>query len=189
LQSSNNKNFKEIEQMLTTQARSAKRSEQLLYLPYIQGQNPDWKFEVSVTSHPARFDALAIALTALRTQILQPQAINVFIAQADLVALPDSIKQLEKSGYIKIESCEDLGSGKKLIPALSKQGKVPIITIDDDLYFENDLFLHLMINHYLYPNAIIAARVHQLSLSESVMCFLLANGISTTTLARAHLMI
>jgi hypothetical protein len=167
LQSSNNKNFKEIEQMLTAQARSAKRSEQLLYLPYIQGQNPDWKFEVSVTSHPARFDALAIALTALRTQILQPQAINVFIAQADLVALPDSIKQLEKSGYIKIELCEDLGSGKKLIPALSKQGKVPIITIDDDLYFENDLFLHLMINHYLYPNAIIAARVHQLSLSES----------------------
>ena len=106
--------------MLTTQARSAKRSEQLLYLPYIQGQNPNWKFEVSVTSHPARFDALAIALTALKSQILQPQGINVFIAQADLAALPDSVKQLEKSDYIKIESCEDLGSGKKLIPALSK---------------------------------------------------------------------
>lgn len=153
--------------MLTTQARSAKRSEQLLYLPYIQGQNPDWKFEVSVTSHPARFNALAIALTALKTQILQPQGINVFIAQADLAALPDSVKQLEKSGYIKIQSCEELGSGKKLIPALSKQGKLPIITIDDDLYFENDLFLHLMINHYLYPEAIIAARAHRLSLSEA----------------------
>ena len=153
--------------MLTAQARSAKRSEQLLYLPYIQGQNPDWKFEVSVTSHPARFNALATALTALKTQILQPQGINVFIAQADLAALPDSVKQLEKSGYITIESCEDLGSGKKLIPALGKQGKHPIITIDDDLYFENDLFLHLMINHYLYPEAIIAARVHRLSLNES----------------------
>ena len=167
LQSSNNKNFKEIEQMLATQARSAKRSEQLLYLPYIQGQNPAWKFEVSVTSHPARFDALATALTALKAQILQPQSINVFIAEADMAALPDSIKQLEKSGYITIESCEDLGSGKKLIPALSKQGKLPIITIDDDLYFESELFLHLMINHYLYPEAIIAARVHRLSLSEA----------------------
>ena len=167
LQSSNNKNFKDIEQMLTAQARSAKRSEQLLYLPYIQGQNPDWKFEVSVTSHPARFNALATALTALKTQILQPQGINVFIAQADLAALPDSVKQLEKSGYITIESCEDLGSGKKLIPSLGKQGKHPIITIDDDLYFENDLFLHLMINHYLYPEAIIAARVHRLSQNES----------------------
>jgi hypothetical protein len=167
LQSSNSKNFKEIEEMLASQAKSAKRREQLLYLPYIHSQNLDWKFEVSVTSHPARFGALAIALTALKTQILQPQAINVFIAEADVEALPDSIKLLEKSGYIKIESCEDLGSGKKLIPALNKQGKLPIITIDDDLFFENDLFLHLMINHYLYPKAIIAARVHRLSVSES----------------------
>ena len=167
LQSSNSKSFKEIEQMFITQAKSAKRREQLLYLPYIQGKNPDWKFEVSVTSHPARFNALATALTDLKTQILQPQSINVYIAEADIAILPDSIKQLGKSGYIKIEPCEDLGSGKKLIPALSKQGKLPVITIDDDLYFENDLFLHLMINHYLYPEAIIAARVHRLSLNES----------------------
>ena len=161
LQSSNSKSFKEIEQMFITQAKSAKRREQLLYLPYIQGKNPDWKFEVSVTSHPARFNALATALTDLKTQILQPQSINVYIAEADIAILPDSIKQLGKSGYIKIEPCEDLGSGKKLIPALSKQGKLPVITI------ENDLFLHLMINHYLYPEAIIAARVHRLSLNES----------------------
>jgi hypothetical protein len=167
LQSTNNKNFKEIEEMFIAQAKSAKRSDQLLYLPFIQGGDPDWKFEVSVTSHPARFAALATALTSLKTQILQPQSINVFIAEADIAVLPDSIKLLEKSGYIKIETCQDLGSGKKLIPALNKQGKLPIITIDDDLYFDNDLFLHLMINHYLYPEAIIAARVHRLSISQS----------------------
>jgi hypothetical protein len=167
LQSTNNKNFKEIEEMFIAQAKSAKRSDQLLYLPFIQAGDPDWKFEVSVTSHPARFAALATALNSLKTQILQPQAINVFIAEADIAVLPDSIKLLEKSGYIKIETCQDLGSGKKLIPALNKQGKLPIITIDDDLYFDNDLFLHLMINHYLYPEAIIAARVHRLSISQS----------------------
>ena len=54
-----------------------------------------------------------------------------------------------------------------MIPALKTQGLFPIITIDDDLYFENDLFLHLMINHYLYPGAIIAARVHQLAVNDS----------------------
>jgi hypothetical protein len=84
-----------------------------------------------------------------------------------MAALPDSIKELEKSGYIKISPCEDLGSGKKLIPAIKTQSLFPIITIDDDLYFENELFLHLMINHYLYPDAIIAARVHQLAVSDS----------------------
>jgi hypothetical protein len=167
LQSSNNKHFKEIEQEFIAQAISAKRREQLLYLPFIQSKDPDWKFEVSVTSHPARFNALATSLAALKTQILQPQSINVFIADSDMAVLPDSVKQLEKSGYIKITSCDDLGSGKKLIPALKTQGKHPIITIDDDLYFENDLFLHLMINHYLYPATIIAARVHRLATNEA----------------------
>ena len=167
LQTANNKKFKELEQMLNAQTKSAKRREQLLYLPFIQNKEPDWKFEVSVTSHPARFNALAISLTALKTQILQPQMIKLFIADADMAALPDAIKELENSGYITIVSCEDLGSGKKLIPALKTQRNLPIITIDDDLYYENDLFLHLMINHYLYPKAIIAARVHRLVENDS----------------------
>jgi hypothetical protein len=167
LESSNRKNFKSLEQMLIAQDASAKRNNQLLYLTQIQRKELDWKFDVSVTSHPARFGALALSLTALKSQILQPQSIKVFIAEQDMAALPDSIKELEKSGYITITSCEDLGSGKKLIPALKAQGKLPIITIDDDLYFENELFFHLMINHYLYPEAIIAARVHRLSVNES----------------------
>ena len=167
LQTTNNKKFKELEQMLIAQSKSAKHRDQLLYLPFIQSKEPDWKFEVSVTSHPARFNALAISLPALKSQILQPQSINVFIADADMAVLPESIKELEKSGDIKIISCDDLGSGKKLIPALKSQRNLPIITIDDDLYYDNDLFLHLMINHYLYPAAIIAARVHRLVVSES----------------------
>jgi hypothetical protein len=167
LQSSNNKNFKEIEQILIAQARVSQRREQLLYLPLVQSKEPDWKFEVSVTSHPARFNALATSLTSLKSQILQPQSINVYIAEADIAVLPDSIKQLEKSGYIEIISCDDLGSGKKLIPALKAQRNLPIITIDDDLYFENELFLHLMINHYLYPEAIIAARVHRIAINQA----------------------
>ena len=167
LESSNNKGFKSIEKMLIAQEALAKRNSQLLYLMQVQRKELDWKFEVSVTSHPARFNALALSLKALKSQILQPQSINVFIAETDIAALPDSIKELEKSGFIKISPCEDLGSGKKLIPALKVQSNLPIITIDDDLYFENDLFLHLMINHYLYPDAIIAARVHQLAVNDS----------------------
>jgi protein O-GlcNAc transferase len=167
LESSNNKGFKSIEKMLIAQEALSKRNSQLLYLMQVQRKELDWKFEVSVTSHPARFNALALSLSALKSQILQPQSINVFIAETDIAVLPDSIKELEKSGFIKISPCEDLGSGKKLIPALKAQSNLPIITIDDDLYFENDLFLHLMINHYLYPDAIIAARVHQLAINDS----------------------
>ena len=167
LQSANNKSFKEITQQLLAQEVSAKRREQLLYIPLIQSKGVDWKFDVSVTSHPARFDALANSLEALKNQILQPENIFVYIAEDDFSKLPDALHNLERSNFIKIFKCDDLGSGKKLIPALKKQGKHPIIAIDDDLFFESDLFLQLMINHYLFPNSIIAARVHRVSQDNS----------------------
>lgn len=161
LQSANNKGFKDLHDAIHVQEESAKRREQLLFLPLIEKKDADWNFDVSVTSHPARFDALAIALNNLKFQILQPRNIYVYIAEGDVSQLPSSIIDLEKSGFISVEKCQDLGSGKKLIPALAKQGMHPIITIDDDLYFENDLFLQLMISHHLYPTSIIAARVHR----------------------------
>jgi len=77
LESSNAKGFKNIEKMLFAQEAAAKRNSQLLYLMQIQRKELDWKFEVSVTSHPARFHALALSLPALKSQILQPQSINV----------------------------------------------------------------------------------------------------------------
>ena len=79
LESSNNKGFKSIEKMLIAQEALAKGNSQLLYLMQVQRKELDWKFEVSVTSHPARFNALALSLSALKSQILQPQSINVFI--------------------------------------------------------------------------------------------------------------
>jgi hypothetical protein len=178
LESSNAKGFKNIEKMLNAQEALAKRNSQLLYLMQIQRKELDWKFEVSVTSHPARFHALALSLTALKSQILQPQSINVFIAERDMAALPDSIKELQESGYIKITPCQDLGSGKKLIPALKTQGLFPIITIDDDLYFENDLFLHLMINEYISWQLVIQK-----------MFSPLVSGTNTMTSVRGHLKI
>ena len=163
LQSSNSKAFKETLAAIHSQESSAKRREQLLYLPILEKRGANWSFDVSVTSHPARFEALAISLESLKSQILQPENILVHISEEDYPKLPDAIKDLETSNYIKIIKCEDLGSGKKLIPALANQGGKPIITIDDDLYFETDLFLQLLIAHNLYPNTVIAARVHKVT--------------------------
>lgn len=166
-QSANAKSFKALHEEFRTQEQYAKRRQPLSYLPLVVGQGADWKFDVCVTSHPQRFEALGKSLHSLKTQILQPQNIFVFIAHSDMSALPSSIKELESSEYIKVIACDDLGSGKKLIPALGKQGKYPLITIDDDLIFDNDLFLYLMIEHYLYPNSIIAARVHKVIENET----------------------
>jgi hypothetical protein len=85
------------------------------------------------------------------------------IAQSDLDKLPPAIKNLEAGGILKINSCSDLGPGKKLIPTLKLEENLPIIVVDDDLFFETDLTLKLMVQHHLTPKSIIASRVHKIA--------------------------
>lgn len=124
------------------------------------------KFILSLTSHPARFAALAEILPLLRNQILTPEKIVVNIAESDAGTLPQSIRDLEKSGFIELNFVEDLGPGKKLIPTLNKYSDQIIIAIDDDLYLTPDLTLQLILEHILYPTNIIASRVHQITYNE-----------------------
>ena len=117
----------------------------------------DWGYILSLTSHPARFDALAQVLADLKNQVLQPTRIIVNIAENDLNKLPSSVTSIS---HVEIKGCQDLGPGKKLIPTLAHQGELPIIVVDDDLILPPDLTLQLMVQHHLYPNAIIASRTH-----------------------------
>ena len=122
----------------------------------------NWEHVISLTSHPARFNTLSQSLNSLLAQRLIAKNVYLNIAQEDLGKLPDSVKDLETSGLIKINTCEDLGPGKKLIPTLKLERSLPIIVVDDDLIFETDLTLKLMIAHHLSPGNIIASRVHKI---------------------------
>jgi hypothetical protein len=121
----------------------------------------DFNYILSLTSHPARFDALAEALPEIKRQVLQPTEIILNIAREDVSQLPLSIRELAATGYIVINECADLGPGKKLIPTLKQYPGAIIIAIDDDLILSPDLTLQLMLEHHLYPDAIIASRVHR----------------------------
>jgi len=122
----------------------------------------NWEHVISLTSHPERFNTLSQTLNSLLVQRLIAKNIYLNIAQEDLSKLPDSVKDLASSGLIKINTCENLGPGKKLIPTLKIEKSLPIIVVDDDLIFETDLTLKLMIVHHLSPGAIVAARVHKI---------------------------
>jgi hypothetical protein len=122
----------------------------------------NWEHVVSLTSHPERFNTLSQALNSLLAQRLIAKNIYLNIAHEDLGKLPDSVKDLASSGLIKINTCENLGPGKKLIPTLKLEKSLPIIVVDDDLVFETDLTLKLMIAHHLSPGTIIASRVHKI---------------------------
>lgn len=126
-------------------------------------RNVSWDHVISLTSHPARFTTLQIALDQLLNQHLIPKKIYLNIAEKDMAKLPAEIKSLESGGILKINSCADLGPGKKLIPTLKLEEQLPIIVVDDDLFFETDLTMKLMVQHHLSPKNIVATRVHKIS--------------------------
>jgi hypothetical protein len=126
----------------------------------------NWEYVISLTSHPARFDTLDQSLKSLLEQRLIPRKIYLNIAEIDIVKLPVTIKSLELGGILKINPCSDLGPGKKLIPTLKAEDSLPIIVVDDDLIFETDLALKLMIQHHLSPNSVIASRVHKIEIES-----------------------
>jgi hypothetical protein len=121
-----------------------------------------WEHVISLTSHPARFSTLDQALKQLLGQHLIPKKVYLNIAEADMGKLPESVKQLESGGILKINACSDLGPGKKLIPTLKLEENMPIIVVDDDLIFESDLTIKLMVQHHLTPDNIVASRVHEI---------------------------
>jgi hypothetical protein len=123
----------------------------------------NWDHVVSLTSHPERFNTLSQTLNSLLAQRLIAKNIYLNIAQEDISKLPNSVKNFESNGLIKVNPCENLGPGKKLIPTLKLEKSLPIIVVDDDLIFDTDLTLKLMIMHHLSPGTIIASRVHKIT--------------------------
>lgn len=92
---------------------------------------------VSLTSYGKRVvDALPYALYSLVTQTILPKKIVVYIDENKWSDdnIPDILKQFQRIG-VTICYCEDLRSHTKLIHALKQFPNNPIITVDDDLYY------------------------------------------------------
>ena len=92
---------------------------------------------ISLTSYGKRVeDTLPYALYSLLTQTIIPKKIAVFLDNENwsYEKLPTLLKKLQIIG-IDFYYCKDIRSYKKLIPALQKFPNNPIVTMDDDFYY------------------------------------------------------
>ena len=94
-------------------------------------------FVFSLTSYGVRVeDTLPYALYSIITQKLQPRKIVVYLDWDNWSdeKLPALLQHLKRVG-VDFRYCKDLRSYKKLIPALKDFPNNPIITLDDDFYY------------------------------------------------------
>ena len=93
---------------------------------------------ISLTSYGSRVaETLPLVLYTLLTQTIKPGKIVVYLDQINWSdeKLPDILHHLQKVG-VDIRYCEDIRSYKKIIPALRDFPNNPIVTVDDDIYYD-----------------------------------------------------
>jgi hypothetical protein len=117
---------------------------------------------VSLTSYPPRFRKLALTLRSLLSQSVAPDAVVLWIAAEDIDRLPRNVLELRDHG-LTIAECEDLGSYKKIIPALERYPADIIVTVDDDYHYPQGWLEALLDEHARYPEAIICHAARQVT--------------------------
>lgn len=135
---------------------------------------------VSLTSYPARMNALYPTLCTVFNQTLKPNAIILWLAEEQFPDkekdLPDNILKLRDFG-LTIRWCEDIKSYKKLIPTLMEYPDDIIITMDDDICYARDTIESLYESYKKRPNDVHAHRCGRVRivngrLQNTPMCYL-----------------
>ncbi|HYD86077.1 MAG TPA: hypothetical protein VEA80_01250 [Vitreimonas sp.] len=118
---------------------------------------------VSLTSFPPRFATLTLTLKCLLKQTIQPDAVILWLTEAEAEQLPESIRRLPG---LRIERAPDIRSFKKIIPALARHRDAFIATADDDVFYPRT-WLEELVRAYRPEDRIIPChRAHRLRLTN-----------------------
>lgn len=122
------------------------------------------KIIVSLTSYPARFSCIHLALKSIMLQTVKPDKIIVWLDEnVTREQLTKEMIELEQYGIEYRNMPGDLKPHKKYLHAMQEFPEDIIITVDDDLIYAADVIESLMKTHEKYPDAVCARRVHKMT--------------------------
>ncbi len=121
---------------------------------------------VSLTSYPPRFATLAPTLHCLLMQDMRADRVVLWVAHADLPLLPGEVRALQSAG-LQIETCDDTGSYKKLVPALERWPEAFIATADDDVFYPRTWLRELVAGYDASTRTIPCHRAHEIVLDQN----------------------
>jgi len=123
---------------------------------------------VSMTTHSKRIYKVYLAIESLLQQTVKPNKIILWLAndEFDDENIPEKLRRLKKRG-LEIEYYKDIRQYKKIIPVLEKYPEDIIITVDDDVIYQDDLVENLMNSYKKDPQSIHFCRGHRMKLDET----------------------
>lgn len=131
-----------------------------------QEKDREKKIIVSLTSYGERMKTVHCTIKSLLLQTLKPDKIILYIAKEDRKLITEELKNLKAYGVEIIENAEDLKSHKKYFYAMQEYPEDIVITVDDDVLYEETLIEHLYASYEKYPEAVSCKRAHKIERKE-----------------------
>ena len=129
------------------------------------------KIIVSLTTYPKRIKTVHKTIETILNQTMSADRIILWLAEDEFPHLrddlPDTLNGLIRDHKLEIEWCKNLMPHKKYFYAMRKYRNEIIITIDDDLYFEEDMIETLFYSYLKHPYAVSALRTHMMTTDEN----------------------
>lgn len=129
----------------------------------ISGIDRESEVIVSLSSFPQRINNVWITIETIMQQSKKPKKIILWLAEDLFPAkekdLPRSLLKLKKRG-LEIQFCEDLWPHKKYFFSMKQYPDDIIITVDDDVFYPENMIEQLWKIHQKFPEAICCQRGH-----------------------------
>lgn len=127
----------------------------------------DHELIVSLTTYGQRIYDVCLAIESIMQGSLLPNKLILWLGEEfEGKVLPRTLQSQVKRG-LEIKYTKDIGSYKKLIPALIQYPGSVIVTIDDDMMYTQEMLEGLLLSYMQNPTAIHANRIHEMTFDEN----------------------
>jgi glycosyltransferase involved in cell wall biosynthesis len=132
------------------------------------------KIIVSLTTIPERINSVHHVIQSLIDQITRADEIHLYLASDDFSQynneiLPLNLKNLAKiNPKFKIIFCDNLKPHKKYYYAMKNNPDAIVVTVDDDIIYDNKLLSDLLSAYLQHPDCIICRRGHTIKMYDEV---------------------
>lgn len=129
---------------------------------------------ISLTSFPARIGKVHLVIESLLRQTYMPQKIVLYLSRMQFNSMdqiPRRLKKLCNNGYMEISFVDDdLKSHKKYYYAVKEYEGYDIITVDDDIFYPEDLVECLHKGSVDNRDTVVCLWANSIKLKENKLC-------------------
>lgn len=134
------------------------------------GTDSDSNIIVSLTSYPARIETIHLTIRTILNQTKKPNRIILWLAEDQFPGrekdLPRKLLCLKQYG-LEILFCDNLFPHKKYYYSMLENPGMDVITIDDDVFYPENMIDELVTLSEQHPDTICCTMGHQFVLDEN----------------------